>query len=205
MARVAVEQQILAWAIDRSGLPLPELQTKLPKISEWLTGASQPTLRQLETLARATETPLGFFFLKKTPPEEHLPIPHFRTCRDEAPGRPSPELLATVHMMERRQAWMREYLIGEDGSRSPSWGLPGWGNRRPWWLGKCDRRSISGKAGLLGSLAGGRPWALYAKPWTLLGLWSCSTVSLVTTRIESSTRASFVVSFWWASTPRWSL
>jgi len=88
------------------------LRRKFPKLQEWLEGHSLPTLRQLEAFARATSTPLGYLFLAE-PPEERLPIPYFRTPGDTQPHRPSPNLLETVQMMERRQAWVREYLIDE--------------------------------------------------------------------------------------------
>lgn len=170
MARVAVSQRVLAWAVNRSGLTLEQLRARLPKVSEWLAGTSQPTLRQLESLARATRTPLGFFFLE-SPPEERLPIPHFRTLRDEAPSRPSPDLLATVHMMERRQAWMREYLISEGHKPLPFVGSArvgerpaavaqrmlrtlgfdeGWSAREPSWRSAVDAlREAMEDAGIL--------------------------------------------------------
>ncbi|HUO06617.1 MAG TPA: ImmA/IrrE family metallo-endopeptidase [Candidatus Binataceae bacterium] len=77
-----------------------------------MEGKSQPTLSQLEKFARQTRTPLGYLFLTE-PPEERLPIPHFRTLGNGHPHRPSPDLLETVYTMERRQEWMREYLIQE--------------------------------------------------------------------------------------------
>ncbi len=116
MSRVHVNAEVLRWAISRSGRPLDDLQHRLPNISKWIAGDSQPTLRQLEVLAKATRTPLGFFFLKD-PLEEHLPIPHFRTLRDGPPSAPSPDLLETIQMMERRQAWMREFLIEQGQDR----------------------------------------------------------------------------------------
>lgn len=109
MTRVAVSGSVLRWALERSGRAAA-VERKFPKLSEWLEGRSQPTLRQLEDLARATATPLGYFFLPK-PPEERLPIPFFRTLGDQPVPWPSPDLLETVQTMERRQAWMREYLI----------------------------------------------------------------------------------------------
>jgi len=112
MSRVAVNKEVLQWALDRAGLTLDSLQRKFPKIRQWATGDSHPTLRQLESLAKATHTPIGFFFLGE-PPEERLPIPHFRTLEDEIPHTPSPDLLDTIHMMQRRQAWMREYLVDQ--------------------------------------------------------------------------------------------
>ncbi len=116
MSRVAVSRDVLRWVVDRSGLPASALRRKFPKIQEWESGASQPTLHQLESLAKATLTPLGFFFLP-APPEERLPIPHFRTIDSRTPSRPSPELLHTVQMMQQRQAWMREFLIEQGQDR----------------------------------------------------------------------------------------
>lgn len=110
MSRVAVNEPVLRWALERSGQTLATLERKFPKIRQWRTGQTQPTLRQLEALSKATLTPLGFFFLP-TPPEERLPIPHFRTMNGGSPSRPSPDLLHTVQTMQRRQAWMREFLI----------------------------------------------------------------------------------------------
>ncbi len=111
MTRVAVSAAVLRWALQRSGKS-SAIQRSFPKLGEWLKGESWPTLRQLEDFANATSTPLGYFFLSE-PPKERLPIPHFRTLGDEATFRPSPDLLETLHMMERRQAWMRDYLIEE--------------------------------------------------------------------------------------------
>ena len=116
MSRVAVKSEILRWAFNRSGRTVDRLQRKFPKVREWETGKSQPTLRQLEYLAKETLTPLGFFFLSK-PPEDRLPVPYFRTLGDESMIAPSPDLLETIQMMQRRQAWMREFLIEEGQER----------------------------------------------------------------------------------------
>ena len=118
MSRVAVSRNVLRWAVDRSGLPPSTLRRKFPKIQDWESGESRPTLNQLESLAKATLTPLGFFFLP-SPPEERLPIPHFRTLDGGTPSRPSPDLLFTVQTMQRRQAWMREFLIDQGQDRLP--------------------------------------------------------------------------------------
>lgn len=110
MARVAVNRKVLDWALDRSGTSVSELESKLKKIRKWMSGEQQPTLKQLEDLAKRTATPLGYFFLDE-PPVEEIPIPLFRTLEDEKPLRPSPELLDTIYEMQRRQSWMRDYLI----------------------------------------------------------------------------------------------
>lgn len=111
MTRVTVSESVLRWALDRSGRPTA-IQQKFPMLSKWLSGERQPTLRQLEKFAKATSAPLGYLFLSD-PPEERLPIPHFRTIGEALWEVPSPDLLETVHTMQRRQAWMRDYLIKE--------------------------------------------------------------------------------------------
>ena len=125
MAKIAVSESVLTWAIERSGLPLASLQQRFPKLAAWRRGDAQPSLRQLEELAKATATPLGFLFLYH-PPEERLPIPHFRTIQEASSRRPSANLLEVVHTMQRRQAWMREYLV-EGGYE----GLPFVGSATP--------------------------------------------------------------------------
>ena len=112
MPTVNVKAELIRWAIDRSGLPVDHLLEKFHKLAEWRTGERQPTFRQLEDFAKTTMTPFGFFFLDE-PPEERLPIPDFRTVGDTPIGRPSPDLIDTIHTMQRRQAWMRELMVEE--------------------------------------------------------------------------------------------
>ncbi|ADL08544.1 ImmA/IrrE family metallo-endopeptidase [Thermosediminibacter oceani] len=110
-AKVAISTSVLLWALERSGRA-SVVKRKFPKLSQWLRGESMPTLKQLEDLAKATYTPLGYFFLPE-PPVEQLPVPYFRTINNQ-PMRPfSPELIDTVQMMKLRQYWMRDYLIEE--------------------------------------------------------------------------------------------
>ncbi len=110
---VTVKPELIRWAIARSGLPTDDLLKKFPKLDEWKTGKKDPTFRQLENFAKTTMTPFGFLFLDE-PPEEELPIQDFRTVGDTPIDRPSPNLIETIHTMQRRQAWMRDLLI-EDG------------------------------------------------------------------------------------------
>lgn len=118
MIRVAVARNVLRWALDRSELSEDDLQHKFPKIRQWFTGDSQPTLRQLESLAKATHTPPGFFFLEQ-PPEDRLPIPYFRTSGQTSLRRTSPDLLETIQIMQRRQFWMHDFLIEQGQDQLP--------------------------------------------------------------------------------------
>lgn len=109
MTEVTVRESVLSWALERTTNP-EAIKLRFPKLSEWLQGESRPTLRQLEAFAKATSTPLGYLFLSE-PPQERLPIPYFRTLGDKPLQHASPDLLEMVQTMERRQAWMREYLM----------------------------------------------------------------------------------------------
>lgn len=113
MTRVAVNRSLLRWARERARLEVDDLIERFPKYEDWEDGEVLPTFKQLEKFARTTATPFGYFFLE-TPPDEKLHIPDFRTIRDKPIGRPSPDLLETVRLMEQRQSWLRDYLDEED-------------------------------------------------------------------------------------------
>ncbi|MEI4273657.1 ImmA/IrrE family metallo-endopeptidase [Klenkia sp. LSe6-5] len=85
------------------------LEKAFPKLGDWEAGDKLPTFKQLESFASRTHTPIGYFFLQE-PPDEPLPVPDFRTIRDEAVGRPSPDLLESIYQSEQRQDWYRNYL-----------------------------------------------------------------------------------------------
>jgi Zn-dependent peptidase ImmA (M78 family) len=123
MSEVALKKPIFEWAVQRSGLSASKLRQKFPKLAEWLSGASNPTIKQLKAFAKATHTPFGYFFLEK-PPEEALPSPHFRTVKDDEPKGPSLELLDTVHLMQLRQDWIREFFLEQGKSPLPFVGSP---------------------------------------------------------------------------------
>ena len=104
--RVEVKPELLRWACNRSGRSVEEIRKRpnLKKIDAWLKNELDPTFRQLEEFARATYTPIGYFFLE-TPPVEELPVTDFRTIGDLAVEQPSPNLLDTLYMCQRRQDW----------------------------------------------------------------------------------------------------
>lgn len=111
MTKVDVRPDVLKWAAVRSGKS-EYIQNDFPQWEKWIKNEKQPTFKQLEKLSKATSTPLGYFFLDQ-PPVEELPIPHYRTINDQDKPAPSPDLLETVQTIERRQEWMREYLLNQ--------------------------------------------------------------------------------------------
>jgi Zn-dependent peptidase ImmA (M78 family) len=108
MKRVEVKPELLRWALTRSAKSPRMLEKKLPKLEAWLAGELSPTLKQLETFAKATYTPVGFFFLQE-PPEEQVPIPDFRTMAADYYDRPTPDLLDTIYICQQRQEWYRDF------------------------------------------------------------------------------------------------
>lgn len=108
--RMPVKPELLQWARERSRMGDDVLEKRFPNFSDWLRGERQPTLKQLEKFAAQTFTPVGFFFLAE-PPEDHLPIPDFRTVSDTKVTRPSPHLLDTIHAAQLRQEWLRGFLV----------------------------------------------------------------------------------------------
>ncbi len=109
--RVDVAAPLYAWAAERSGLGADELADKFPKLQQWESGEHSPTLKQLEGFARATRTPVGYFFLP-APPDDEVPIPDLRTVGDRGVRRPSPDLLDTIYQCQQRQDWYRDYARG---------------------------------------------------------------------------------------------
>jgi len=113
--RVEIKPELLSWARERAGLGADALAHRFPKLAAWEQGTVTPTLKQVEDFAKATHTPVGFLFLQQ-PPIEEIPIPDFRTIRDKAISRPSPDLLDMIYVCQQRQEWYRDFARSERSS-----------------------------------------------------------------------------------------
>ncbi|MBI5488051.1 MAG: ImmA/IrrE family metallo-endopeptidase [Deltaproteobacteria bacterium] len=102
-----MKPELLRWACERAGLGADTRATRFPRLDAWLSGAAQPTLKQLEAFAKATNTPIGYLFSTE-PPTEQNPIPDLRPI-DHGFSRPSPNLRDTINICQERQEWYREY------------------------------------------------------------------------------------------------
>jgi Zn-dependent peptidase ImmA (M78 family) len=115
--QLSLQPHVLQWARERVGLEPETLARKIgvkpDRVYEW-EESGRISLNQADKLAHHTYTPLGYLYLPE-PVEDQLPIPDFRTFDDRQMTLPSPNLLETVQLMQRRQVWMREELI-EAGS-----------------------------------------------------------------------------------------
>lgn len=134
-------------------MSVASLTRRFPKYPDWEMGKGKPTWRQVEILAKKTLTPFGYLFLPE-PPREALPIPDFRTVSDTHVMNPSPNLLDTVHTMQRRQDWMRETLL-EEGAEPLGFAGSACLNDNPAVLAAKIRSSI-------GLVAG---WAHHVHTW----------------------------------------
>jgi Zn-dependent peptidase ImmA (M78 family) len=116
--KIALQPKVLRWARARSGLEVENLARKIgvkpDRVHEW-EESGQITLAQVDKLAHHTHTPVGYLYLPE-PVDDRLPISDFRTAGVRQLSQPSPELLDTVQIMQRRQSWMRDELI-EAGNR----------------------------------------------------------------------------------------
>lgn len=111
--RLDVDASLLEWAMNRSGNHADKLSKRqhLKDINKWLAGTKKPTMVQLEKFANATYTPFGYLLFSEPPQECPSTIPHFRTAdNDNVAGR-SINLEDTIRIVERRQEWIRDYLI----------------------------------------------------------------------------------------------
>jgi len=118
-ARINVQPAILEWAINRAGLSVNSLRGESIKdVERWLAGEKEPTLKQLQDFAKKVHVPIGYLFLDQ-PPVEKIPVPDYRTFDDNRPSHLSPDLIDALHEVQRRQDWMRDYLIEIGADKLP--------------------------------------------------------------------------------------
>lgn len=112
--RVEVKRDIYLWAIKESQKDFGEIQNRFKKIGAWISGESNPTFRQLESLAKFLRVPLGYMFLMK-PPKDDLIESEFRTIGNKIPII-SKDLQDTLYIMVRKKNWLSEHR------RAKGWG-----------------------------------------------------------------------------------
>lgn len=118
MTRVTVKPELLRWARERAGRGAERLRRRFAKLDLWERGEAMPTFKQLEAFAKATFVPFGYLFLPERP-VERTPIPDLRTIGNWGIGHPTPDLLDTIYICQRRQAWYSDFArsVGEESRR----------------------------------------------------------------------------------------
>ena len=108
MQTIAINTEILSWAIKRAGYTLPEFEHQMPLVSKWISGKKNPTIKQAETFARKTHLPFGYLFLDN-PPVEKIPVTFFRTL-SSGEDSISLNVRESISELQNRQNWYRRYL-----------------------------------------------------------------------------------------------
>jgi Zn-dependent peptidase ImmA (M78 family)/transcriptional regulator with XRE-family HTH domain len=122
---IAMNPSLLAWAREESGYDVDRiakrLQVKEERVAAWENGELQPTIRQIEALARFFHRPLSIFFMPR-PPQIPPLAAEYRRLPDVEPGHESPELrLALRQMLIRRENALN--LMGELGEKTSEFSL----------------------------------------------------------------------------------
>src|SRR5690606_1750137 len=79
-------------------------------VERWLQGEKQPTVKQLENFSKKVHIPFGYLLLQE-PPNEEIDFPFFRSGQARPNYTVSPNVYDTILELERRQDWLRDYLI----------------------------------------------------------------------------------------------
>lgn len=111
--QIEINTQLIDWAIERSAKSVDDLIYRFPNLEKWQSQTKSPTLKQLESFAKATFTPVGMLFLQK-PPNEVLPIDDFRTFSNNIQKKPSANLLDVIYTSQQRQEWYQNYVKQQD-------------------------------------------------------------------------------------------
>jgi Zn-dependent peptidase ImmA (M78 family) len=149
---VNINANMITWAIERAGYELHEFIQKVPTVQGWIEGKKKPTVKQLEAFSKRVYLPFGYFFLPE-PPKEKIPFPFFRTNSQNVSS-VSVNIYDTILLMQRRQDWLKEYLI--DNGFEP---LP--------FVGKYhDSHNLSEIVSDIRNTLGLQPnWASHFKTW----------------------------------------
>lgn len=124
-APIPVSAAVLVWARTESGYPLKQVADKLgvkaERLGEWESGERQPTMRQIEALARIYHRPLSLFFQPNPPAVPPLAM-EYRRLPGVVPGAESPELRLAIRKMSARRETMLQLLV-ELGESMPVFDL----------------------------------------------------------------------------------
>jgi Zn-dependent peptidase ImmA (M78 family)/DNA-binding XRE family transcriptional regulator len=122
---IPVTSSVLVWARQESGYAPEQVAEKITikpeRLAAWEKGERQPTMRQIEHLAKIYHRPIGLFFQAK-PPVIPILASEYRRLPGVVPGQESPELRLALRQMSTRRETMLE-MLEELGERIPSFDL----------------------------------------------------------------------------------
>lgn len=104
--RIPVKQNILKWVWQTASEQLNDNNRET--LSNWISGAKVPTIRQLEDMSKKTHIPFGYFFLNDVP-DEDIAVLKFRTVNNVHMEKPSRDLIDVINDVQTKQVWLSEY------------------------------------------------------------------------------------------------
>ncbi|MDR2352260.1 MAG: ImmA/IrrE family metallo-endopeptidase [Deltaproteobacteria bacterium] len=109
--KISIDLSRFNWAIENSDVDKKTIFDIFPKLGDWISGNDKPTMRELSDFSLKTHIPIGYFFLKNPPKEEHIELLKYRTIQSHKSSTISKNLRDTVLQMTNIQDWMRKYFI----------------------------------------------------------------------------------------------
>ena len=107
-----VTPEVVAWAIDESGLSVEEIAGKLKiepaAVGAWVGGTGQPTKGQLTRFAETLKRPRAMFFLPEAPEADSLPAGLRRPAGERATDQRELTFDERIHV--RRARYLQEFL-----------------------------------------------------------------------------------------------
>ena len=110
-ARVDINPDVLMWAVDYSQKGIEAFESKFKQFHKWLNKSEQPTVRQLEDVARFSYVPFGYLLLPFKPSIKINSIQDFRTINNHDFDEYSANLRDTIMDIKARQEWLHEYKV----------------------------------------------------------------------------------------------
>ena len=81
-ARVNVNPEVLLWAVDYSQKGIEAFENRFKQFPKWLNRSEQPTVKQLEDVAKFSYVPFGYLLLPFKPNIHLSQIQDFRTINN---------------------------------------------------------------------------------------------------------------------------
>ncbi len=103
-----ITPNVLKWARESARMTeevaAAKVSVSASKLKEWEVGASQPTIKQAQTLAKAYKRPFALFFLPEIP-RDFQPLQDFRSNDSKALGTGS---VFIIREIQQKQAWISD-------------------------------------------------------------------------------------------------
>lgn len=112
VVRVDINPEVLMWAVEYSQKGIEAFEKKFKSFPKWLNKTEQPTIKQLENIAKFAYVPFGYLMLSEKPTVKVKPIEDFRTKKNSGflnAEEYSADLRDTLVDVRNKQDWLREY------------------------------------------------------------------------------------------------